>query len=147
MECDRRCCGCCTFMLYMGLFVPKPTPRALIVGQELSQAGRASTLPRSTATLDRTRYRGRAHAPGGISMKIRTSIAAGAFAIGLTTLTAAAAAPASFNSGDKIGCHAAWDVHLHGLSGVGIPLATVVADLQVTTVTGNSPYKADATAL
>jgi hypothetical protein len=80
-------------------------------------------------------------------MKIRTSIAVGAFAIGLTTLTAAAAAPASFNSGDKIGCHAAWDVHLHGLSGVGIPLATVVADLQVTTVSGTSPYKADAAAL
>jgi hypothetical protein len=84
---------------------------------------------------------------GGFPMKIRTSVAAGAFAIGLTTLTAAAAAPASFNSGDKIGCHAAWDVHLHGLSGVGIPLATVVADLQVTTVTGTSPYNADATAL
>jgi hypothetical protein len=83
-------------------------------------------------------------------MKIRASIvAAGAVAIGLTTLTAAtaAAAPANFNNGDKIGCHAAWDVHLHGLSGVGIPLATVVADLQVTTVTGTSPYKADATAL
>lgn len=80
-------------------------------------------------------------------MKIRASIAAGAFAIGLITLTAAAAAPASFNSGDKIGCHAAWDLHLHGLSGVGIPLATVVADLQATTITGNSPYSADATAL
>lgn len=38
-------------------------------------------------------------------------------------------------------------MHLHGLSGVGIPLATVLADLQVTTVTGNSPYKADAAAL
>jgi hypothetical protein len=77
----------------------------------------------------------------------RSLALAGAFAIGLTTLTAAAAAPASFNSGDKIGCHAAWDLHLHGLSGVGIPTATVLADLQVTTVTGNSPYKADATAL
>ena len=80
-------------------------------------------------------------------MKIRTSIAAGAFAIGLTTLTAAAAAPASFQQRRQDGCHAAWDLHLHGLSGVGIPLATVVADLQVTTVTGNSPYRADATAL
>jgi hypothetical protein len=78
-------------------------------------------------------------------MRIAAAVVAATLALGAT---AAATAPArTFNSGDKLGCHAAWDVHLHGLSGVGIPTAQVEADLQDTSVTGTKPYKAEALAL
>lgn len=76
--------------------------------------------------------------------RIAAVIMAAGLALGAT---AAGTVPHSFNAGDKLGCHAAWDVHLHGISGKGIPLATVEADLQDTSVTGTKPYKAEALAL
>jgi hypothetical protein len=60
---------------------------------------------------------------------------------------AATARPAHFTTRDRAGCHAAHDISRHGLSGVGLPTATALADLQETAVFGSKPYKQDARAL
>jgi hypothetical protein len=67
-------------------------------------------------------------------------IAAGAVALTGT----AAAAPAHFSHSNREGCHAAYDLREHGLSGRGIPTATVLALLQQDAVFGTRPYKRDA---
>ena len=80
-------------------------------------------------------------------MKI-TRISAGVALTAVAVLGGAATAsasvtPAHYTSWDKAGCHAAWDIHKHGMSGVGIPDATVIADFQITEVWGSAPYKQD----
>lgn len=80
--------------------------------------------------------------------KLIASAAVAGFLFASVGATAASAAPRHYIGRlDKVGCHAAWDLHKHGLSGVGIPTATVLADLQVMEVRGTAPYRQDARAL
>jgi hypothetical protein len=81
-----------------------------------------------------------------------TRISAGVALAVLTVLGGAATAsastaPAHYTGPDKAGCHAAYDLSKHGLSGVGLPTAVVLADLQSTEVWGSSPYKQDSRTL
>lgn len=72
-----------------------------------------------------------------------TAVIAGASA----PVSAATTRPAHFNAHDRLGCHVAYEISRHGLSGVPIPAATEVTDLQVTEVFGTRPYKQDARAV
>jgi hypothetical protein len=79
---------------------------------------------------------------GGLALA-GTAVTAGAGAPAF----AATARPAHFTTHDRDGCHAAYDISRHGLSGVGLPTATALADLQETAAFGSKPYKQDALAL
>lgn len=75
---------------------------------------------------------------------IPAAVLAGVAALTLGATAASAAPTHSFNSYDKLGCHVAYEISKHGLSGVPIPAATELADLQTTAVFGTKPYKQDA---
>lgn len=90
-----------------------------------------------------------------MNRNITATVMAAALALAGTAVTAGASAPASaatvrpahFNAHDRLGCHVAYEISRHGLSGVPIPAATELSDLQVTAVYGTRPYKQDARAV
>jgi hypothetical protein len=78
---------------------------------------------------------------------IPAAVLAGVAALTLGA-TAASAAPTHWvRSRDALGCHVAYEISKHGLSGVPIPAAEELADLQVTAVRGTKPYSTDAKSL
>jgi hypothetical protein len=90
-----------------------------------------------------------------MNRNITAIVAVAGLALAGTAVTAGAGAPASaatarpahYTGRDGAGCHAAYEISRHGLSGVGLPAATALADLQETAVWGSKPYKQDARAL
>jgi hypothetical protein len=90
-----------------------------------------------------------------MNRNITAIVAVAGLALAGTAVTAGASAPASaataqpahYTTRDGAGCHAAYEISRHGLSGVGLPAATALADLQLTEVWGSKPYKQDARAL